>query len=162
MINKTIALLFIGIIILSCSKNDSDEIKESSELIKFNGIKHVLILKAESTNSQNFIYADTIQYFSGEDAAIAYRIDTGKELEEKTFYIRNNTADSIKFAVSDSLNLITKTFDFTNDNTLRDVSLFKKFETFISSDIRTYISTLPFKLTIVDNEVVVIEEIYIP
>ena len=162
MIRKTIALLLIGILVLSCSNNNSDEIEKPSEVIKFNGIKHVLILNAESTNSHNFLYADTIQYFSGEEATKAYQIDTGKELEEKTFYIRNNTLDSIKLAVSDSLNFIAKTFDYRNYKTLRDVSLFEKFETFISSDIKTYISTLPFKLTIVDNEVVVIEEIYIP
>lgn len=162
MIRKTITSLLLGILILSCSKNSSDKIETPSEPIKFSGIKHVLIIDAETTNSQNFIITDTIQYFSGEEAIKAYRVDTGKDIEEKTFYIRNKTADSIKFAVSDSLNVFAQTFDYANGEELTDDSHFEKFKTFISSDIKTYISTLPFKITIVNNNVVVIEEIYIP
>ena len=162
-INSTLFISILAIII-SFSCTDKDDSLEKSTTIKLNGTKTVFIKNIIFDNDKVFMAADSIQFFTGEDAEKAYKEDTGTEIEESTFYMRNKTVDDLKYKVADNVKILVKTFDyFSQDSKLEGKHAeLKMFGKLFESDTEKYYSRLPFRITFKDNEVQKIEEIYIP
>ena len=129
---------------------------------KFTGTKFVHIHKFYFESSPKVLVADTIQFFTGEDASIAYQEDYQKEIDETTFYIRNKNIDSLKFKISNNLKIESKTIDFANSQKDKVNNDIKRFAELFNSEIQKYYSSLPFKLSFKEGKVYKIEEVYIP
>lgn len=154
---KNIFILLISFLFfISC---ESDNGFSSSQ---FTGTQFVHIHKLYFESMPKVLLADTIQFFTGEEAAIAYREDYETQIDETTFYIRNKNIDSLKFEISESLNIDLKTID--NKNTQKDKvgNDIKRFAELFNSEIQKYYSSLPFKLSFKKGKVYKIEEVYIP
>jgi len=162
MLKASFLLFLVLSILISCTQSDPKIEKESVPALKINGEIYAHILDVNSSGSPYYIILDTINYFVGKEAVEEYMADTGKDLEEQTFYIRNTGRDSLKFHVSDKLKITPRTFDFSSNEQLKNATKFERFSAFLNSGSIAYISTLPFKIKISDNKVVLIEEIYIP
>jgi hypothetical protein len=162
-VNSTlfISILAMTIAIACTENNDSMEKLSAPQL---NGVKTVFIKNLIFENDNVFIAADSIQFYTGEDAEKAYKEDTGTEIEESTFYMRNKTVDDLKYKLADNVKILVKTFDyFSQDSKLEGKQAeLKMFSNLFENDTEKYYSRLPFKITLKNNEVQKIEEIYIP
>jgi hypothetical protein len=154
---KNLFILLISILFfISCESDNGISSR------KFTGTKFVHIHKFYFESSPKVLVADTIQFFTGEDASIAYQEDYQKEIDETTFYIRNKNIDSLKFGIAENLNIDLKTINSKNthnDNVGNDI---KRFADLFNSEIQKYYSSLPFKLSFNEGKVYKIEEVYIP
>ena len=103
---------------------------------KFTGTKFVHIHKFYFESSPKVLVADTIQFFTGEDASIAYQEDYQKEIDETTFYIRNKNIDSLKFKISNNLKIESKTIDFANSQKDKVNNDIKRFAELFNSEIQ--------------------------
>ena len=148
----------------ACSKETPEKREDTPPAAAFSGTLVVFIQNINSTGQEKTLIADTIKYFTGEEAAAAYYEDHRKEIDERTFYIRNTTIDSVNYFVSDSVNIITKTlnYDSGGDFNLSEGISLEKFGVLFSSENYSFYKQIPFKLKLINGVVEVIEEIYIP
>ncbi|MBI9070947.1 MAG: hypothetical protein JEY94_05080 [Melioribacteraceae bacterium] len=150
-------IIFIAVftfVLISCTKEkpkeQSPEISTKQVIVS----KHAFINGFETTPQNNVIIIDEIEFLTGENAINEYKADTGKSPDEETFYIRNRKLDPVKYNVSDTIKIKTKTFEIDDKNSLSSFAA-----VFNSNE---YISKLPFIIDIMGNYIVKIEEIYIP
>lgn len=178
MLRSIVVFFLMIILVFSCTMDDPQKIDTSNEKtqssikksddsnkeISFCAELFAFITMVDQSQSINSIQADTINYFTGKLAADEYFKDHSRKLDETTFYIRNSYIDSIRYLISDSIQIKLKTFDHSVDGNYDSSQLgnFDKFCELYNSVDKSYISQLPFKLQIVKNEVISIEEIYIP
>lgn len=150
-------------IIISCAQKE----QKNNTLPNNTGIvstKYVFLKDIVEENSKHILIADTIQYFTGASAQKAYKEDHAEEPEESTFYIRNTGVDNIKFPISNSAKIVTKTLEnYKNGDSKEGTQLtIGNFKEFLNDSKYSYIKSLPFKISFSGKEITKIEEIYIP
>ncbi|MBL1215432.1 MAG: hypothetical protein HND52_18845 [Ignavibacteriae bacterium] len=160
----SILLISIFVMILTFSCDKKNDFAEKLSEPQLSGVKTVFIKNLIFENDDVFMSADSIQFFTGEKAEQAYREDTGGEIEESTFYIRNKTVDDLKYKLADNVKIIVKTFEYYNQESKLEgkQAELKMFGKLFKNETEKYYSRLPFKITFKNNEVQKIEEIYIP
>jgi len=156
--------LILLLLAASCNQKNLHFKDLPAEINKFSGVKYAFIEAVESQNTKFYLLVDTIQYFAGKHAQEAYFQDNNKDLDETTFYIRNTIVDSVRFLISDTTNIVTKTFEYSNITNIgvKATLQIEKFGKILKDPKLSYIKKIPFRINIKDDVVILIEEIYLP
>ena len=121
----------------------------------------------EKCEEENIIKFDSIAYFTGDAALKAYSEDkkNDKKLEPPAgFYIRNKSIDTLGFVISDNCNIVMQTLSHGSDGNYKfneQIDRGRFIKLFNTADM-SFFKQKPFKLSIVNSEIVSIREIYIP
>jgi len=147
-------------ILISCNNSRSKEPSKTGPLLK----KSAILMEIETIDENNFIVFDEVLFLTGAEAEKAYKEDNSNESFSDLYYIRNTETTEQSLEVSDTVRIFMKTFSYNSHGEFEidgeiDFSIFEK----IFSDAEyAHYKMIPFKLEILGEQVIRIEEIYIP
>jgi hypothetical protein len=121
----------------------------------------------DKCEEENLLKFDSIAYFTGDAALKAYSEDkkNDKKIEPPAgFYIRNKFIDTLSFVISDNCNIVMQTLSHGSDGNYKFNEKINsgQFTKLFTKEGINFFKQKPFKLSIVNSEIVSIKEIYIP
>lgn len=122
-----------------------------------------------SAPSANYVFIDTVEYFSGNDALKAYSVDKKKKISNlpdppQGFYIRNPKKGSLKIKISAKREIIMQTLSLDTSGNFKfnqAISLQKFLSIFSRKDYAEF-RQKPFSFKIMNGEIISVKEKYIP
>ena len=177
---KLIILFFFSIIFISlsliltgCNKNTENRQNNNKnippKITEVNLNCKGYIDKVFNKNESNYLSIDTVEWFNGKAAVKAFNMDkkAGKNLVSRItngYYIRNSKIDSLKFKISDTAKVVMQTLSYNkmgNYNFNEKIQISKFLKLLNNKEYRRFKFKL-YKFLIVNSEITLIEEIYLP
>jgi len=121
----------------------------------------------EKCDENNILKFDSVAYFTGNEALKAYAKDkkNDSKLEAPAgFYIRNESVDSLNFVISNNCEIVMQTLshDAEGNYKFNEKITWERFNKLFRTEGLNFFKHKPFRLSIVNSEIVSIKEIYIP
>jgi hypothetical protein len=141
--------------------------KQGSEPVVFIDGEHFGFIRAFTDNNTAFDFDSAIWLSGkdGKDAAIAAGVcteETRTDCLNNDYFIENTSIKSVRVVVSPDVQVFMQTLKMeeTGEVTEREISLENFAE--LVNDEALYWNSLPYKITILDNSVIKITEVYVP